>query len=134
MSLDDWADQLRDPKPEPTRDDENWLLFRTRQLDDNDRVWVERIERRGNEFTLIVHEAIWQGRYFKTFTGYDVIGVRLGKLEPGMYEAKCVIVPLEFREFDARSQMRDNWPKDERVAEKKPIELRVAWSVGAEAR
>src|SRR5690349_16975108 len=52
MSLDDWAGQLAEKKAATTAADDNWLVFRTRQLDDNDRVWIEKIERRGNEFTV----------------------------------------------------------------------------------
>src|SRR5262245_38065169 len=37
MSLDDWIDQLQQKKlASPSSKDDNWLLFRTRQLDDND--------------------------------------------------------------------------------------------------
>jgi len=60
--------------------DDNCLIFQTRQLDDNDRVWVESVERQGNEFTIVMKEAIWQGYYYKTFTGYEVLVVNLGKL------------------------------------------------------
>lgn len=130
MSLDDWADQSHENPAMLTGGDENWLVFRTRQLDDNDRVWVERVERRGNKFTLVVNEAIWQGRYQKTFTYYDVVAINLGKLEPGEYEAKCVIQPLEFKQLEGNPQQpRESWPKDERPAEKKPVELKAAWSV-----
>lgn len=65
MSLDDWVDDLSEKKPATTTADDNWLIFRTRQFDDNDRVWIEKIERSGNEFTITMHEAIWQGNYFR---------------------------------------------------------------------
>src|SRR5262245_53052260 len=48
-SLDAWADQLQKKKPELTVKDEHWLIFVSEQLDDNDRVWVERIEKRGTQ-------------------------------------------------------------------------------------
>ena len=58
LSLDDWADQLADKKSPTTANDDNWIIFRTRQLDDNDRAWVEKIERRSCEFTVATGEAI----------------------------------------------------------------------------
>ncbi len=129
-SLDDWADQLLEKKDfRAAAGDDNWLIFRTRQLDDNDRLWVERIERNGNQFTIVLSEAIWQGRYMKTFTYYGVFGVNLGQLEPGKYEAKWIVQPLVFKQFEGDGRPMDNWPKDERPAEKKPVELRVAFSV-----
>ena len=131
MPLDDWADQLLKRDFQLTRNNDSWLLFRTRQLDDNDRVWVERIERRGTEFTIVVSEAIWQGRYSKTFTYYSVVGVNLGKLEPGKYEARCIIKPLVFAKFEGDGRPNDNWPRDELPADKKPTELRVSFSVVA---
>src|SRR5215510_6607825 len=51
-SLDAWADQLLKKKIELTDMDDNWLIFRSEQLDDNDRVWVERIEKRGDKITV----------------------------------------------------------------------------------
>ena len=129
-TLDDWADQMLDKKDfRATAEDDNWLIFRTRQLDDNDRLWIERIERNGNQFTIVLSEAIWQGRYFKTFTYYGVFGVNLGQLEPGKYEAKWIVQPLVFKQFEGDGRPMDNWPKDERHAEKKPVELRVNFTV-----
>ena len=105
MTLDDWADQLLEKRNfKTTSSDDNWMLFRTRQLDDNDRVWAERIERRGNQITIVVNEAIWQGRYSKTFTYYSVFGVNLGKLEPGEYEVKWIINPLAFKQFEGNRE------------------------------
>ena len=131
VSLDDWFDQLAEQKYRPAGG-ETWLLFRTRQLDDNDRAWVERVERRGNQFTIVVSLAKWQGKYPKNFTYYDVFGVNLGKLEPGKYEAKWVISPREFRTFDGDGRPRDNWPKDDVVtAEKQAIELPLQFTVAA---
>ena len=140
LPLDDWADQLLEKEDlAVTASDDNWLIFRTRQLDDNDRLWIERIERKGNEFTVVLSEAIWQGKYFKTFTYYGVFGVNLGKLPPGKYEAKWIVQPLAFKQFegDGRPTRQidnrpvDNWPKDEHSAEKKPVELKLAFTVDA---
>jgi len=131
LPLDDWADQLLDSEVTTAAGDDNWLIFRSRQLDDNDRLWIERIERRGNQITVVLSEAIWQGRYFKTFTYYDVFGVNLGKLEPGKYEARWIVQPLAFKQFEGDGRPLNNWPKDERPAKKKPVELRVTFTVGA---
>jgi hypothetical protein len=138
LSLDDWADQLHETRLRPlSSNDENWILFKTRQLDDNDRVWVERIERNGNEFTIVLNEAIWQGRYGKTFTYYNVFAVNLGKLAPGKYQAKWIIQPLVFRQFEGAGRPIDerrieNWSKDELPAETKATELSVAFQVADE--
>lgn len=129
QSLDDWADQLG--KFQPTSADDNWLVFRSRQLDDNDRVWVERIERRGNEFVVVLNEAVWQGYYQKTFTYYQVLGVNIGKLAPGLYKVKWIIQPMQFKRFEDPGKPQDNWPKDEQRAGGKPAELSVAFTVVA---
>ena len=139
VSLDDWADQLLDQKFIPTSRADNWLLFRTKQLDDNDRVWIERIERRENQFTVVFSHAVWQGRYFKNFTYYNVYAVNLGKLEPGKYEAKWITKPLAFSNFDGTGRPQDtgtgrpqdNWPKDERSTDQEPTELSVSFTVVA---
>ena len=114
MSLDAWADQLLKGKVLLTDTDDSWLIFRTEQLDDNDRVWVERIERRGQQLSVVANQAKWQGKYFRNFTYYQVIGLNLGRLEPGKYEAKWIIQPLVFAKFDGDGKALDsNWPKDE---------------------
>ena len=129
VSLDDWADQLIKRNVQLTSQDDNWLLFRTRQMDDNDRVWVERIERRGKQFTIVLNEAIWQGRYSKAFTCYSVLGVNLGKLEPGEYEAKWIIKPAAFKQFEGDGRPTENWPKDEHPVDQQPTELRWTFRV-----
>ena len=129
-ALDSWADQLLKEKIELTDKDDNWLIFRSEQLDDNDRVWVERIERRGRLITVVAHQAKWQGKYFRNFTYYQVIGLNLGKLEAGKYEVKWTTQPLVFSTFDGDAKAIDtNFPKDERPADKKPTELRVTFTV-----
>ena len=130
LSLDAWADQLLKTKVELTEKDDNWLILRTEQLDDNDRVWVERIERRGQQITVVANRAKWQGKYFRNFTYYPVIGLNLGKLEPGKYDVKWIIQPLVFAKFDGDGKALDtNWPKDERPADKKPAELHLTFTV-----
>jgi hypothetical protein len=133
MSLDDWTDELTEKKPSAKADDDHWLLFRTRQLDDNDRVWIEKMERRGNEFIVTTHEAVWQGSYFKTFTYYEVTAVNLGKLPPGDYTVKWIVKPFTFTQLEkpreAQNNYQTNWPTDEQPAERKPVELTVEFRV-----
>jgi len=131
--LDDWFDESNEKKPAVTVADENWLLFRTRQLDDNDRVWIKKIERSGNAFTITMHEAIWQGNYFKTFTWYEVTAVNLGKLPAGEYTATWIVNPLVFKQLEkpreAQNNYQTNWPTDEQPGETKPVELRTTFFV-----
>lgn len=134
FALDDWLDAATVKQFTPTGDDDNWLLFSTRQLNDNDRVWVERIERQGNRIKVVVSQATWRGKYFKNFTVFHVIGVNLGRLEPGTYEATCVVMPTIFTRFDRISQQADNWPADASPVDHKPIELSASFSVVKAAR
>jgi type II secretory pathway pseudopilin PulG len=136
MSFDDWADELTEKKPSAKAGDDHWLLLRTRQLDDNDRVWIEKIERRGNEFIVTMHEAVWQGNYFKTFTYYEVNAVNLGKLTPGDYTVKWIVKPFAFKQLEkpreAQNNYQTNWPTDEQpAASRKTAELTVKFTVAA---
>lgn len=136
MSLDDWADELTEKKSTSKADDDHWLLFRTRQLDDNDRVWIEKVERHGNEFTMTMHEAVWQGNYFKTFTYYEVTAVNLGKLPPGDYTVKWIVKPFAFKQLEkpreAQNNYQTNWPTDDQPAvNRKTAELTVKFTVHA---
>jgi len=79
---------------------DNVLLFRSRQLNDNDRMWIERVKRDGDLFTVTAHRATWNGAYSRNLTYYDVFSVNIGKLPPGAYRAKWVIKPLDFGESD----------------------------------
>lgn len=133
MPLDDWMDEAAEKKTAVTAADENWLLFRTRQLDDNDRVWIEKIERSGNAFTITMHEAIWQGNYFKTFTWYEVTAVNLGKLPAGDYTVTWLVKPLVFKQLEkpreAQNNYQTNWPVDDQPGKKKPVELKTKFTV-----
>lgn len=133
MSLDDWADELSEKKAATTAADDNWLIFRTRQLDDNDRVWIEKIERVGNAFTITMHEAIWQGNYFKTFTYYEVSAVNLGKLPAGDYTVKWIVMPLTFKQLEkpreAQNNYQTNWPTDDQPGIGEAVELQTTFSV-----
>jgi hypothetical protein len=48
------------------------------------------------QVTVVANLAKWQGKYFRNFTYYQVIGVNLGKLEPGKYEVKWIVQRLVF--------------------------------------
>ena len=143
LALDDWLDEWSAKKYESTEADGHWLLLRTRQQSDNDRLWVDRIERSGNRLTVYVNQATWRGKYFKNFTYYQVFGVNVGKLEPGNYEATCIVQPLTFTTFDGSGKPQDNavgkppqinWPQDEQPADGKPLELSVKLVVAKSSR
>lgn len=135
LSLDAWAEQLLKTQVETTDRDDNWLILRTEQLDDNDRVWVERIERRGQQITVVANQAKWQGKYFRNFTYYPVVGLNLGRLEPGKYEVKCILRPLVFARFDGDGKpLPASWPRDERPAGKKSTELQITFTVRDSSR
>ena len=135
LSLDDWIDDLTETRPSVTAGDDVWLLFRTRQLDDNDRVWIEKIVRNGSAFTITMHEAIWQGNYFKTFTYYEVDAVNLGKLPAGDYTVTWFVKPLVFKQLEkpreAQNNYQTNWPTDAKLGDGKVVELRTTFSVPA---
>jgi beta-lactamase regulating signal transducer with metallopeptidase domain/Leucine-rich repeat (LRR) protein len=101
-----------------------WLLFRSKQLDDNDVEWIERVERSGNEFTVTLRRAIWDGPYKKNITFHDLFGINLGKLPAGKYTVKWIIRRSRFLEFD-----KHRWPKGEKPA--KPVELNTSFRVVA---
>jgi len=142
FSLDDWGDEWSAKKAAPTAGDENWLMLSTRQLNDHDRVWVERVERRGNRLTVLVNQSVWRGKYFKNFTCYQVLGINVGRLEPGTYQATCILRPWTFSKFDGNGQpqekveerFRDNWPRDEQPADRKPVELSLSFVVAEKPR
>src|SRR5262245_8927410 len=130
VSLDAWVDQQAKKKPQMTDKDEHWLVLRSEQLDDNDRIWIERIERHGRQITIVARQAKWQGKYFRNFTYYQVIGINLGKLGPGKYDVKWVTQPMVFTKFDGDGKALDsNWPMDGRPADKKPTEQLITITV-----
>lgn len=133
MPLDEFMDGQAGKPSAATAGDENWLLFRTRQLDDNDRVWVEKIERKGNEFIVTMHEAVWQGNYFKTFTYHEVGAVNLGKLPPGEYTATWIVKPLTFKQLEkpreAINNHQTNWPVDDQPGKGQAVQIKTAFSV-----
>jgi hypothetical protein len=66
--------------------------------------------------------AAWRGKYQKNFTQYHVFGVNFGKLEPGEYEAVCVIAPAAFTKFDGSGRPQDNAPPGTRPKENQPLD------------
>ncbi|MFN0020185.1 MAG: hypothetical protein ACKVP0_18140 [Pirellulaceae bacterium] len=116
FSLDDWADKQLEAKTTLTAGGDTWLVFRTRQFDDNDRAWVEKIERKGNRFNVVMHQAIWKGRYGKSFTYYRVIVVNLGKLPAGDYATTWTVQPLSFTTFEDPKNFQTSTSKGEQPA------------------
>lgn len=122
VELETLFETLKQKRIRFSSDGNTWLLFRSKQLDDNDVEWIERVERRGNEFTVTSRRAIWDGDYAKNITFHNVFGINLGKLAAGKYTVKWVIRRSRFLEFD-----KQRWPKDEKPA--KPMELKASFRV-----
>jgi hypothetical protein len=83
-----------------------------------------------------MHESIWQGNYFKTFTYYEVTAVNLGKLPPGDYTVKWIMKPFVFKQLEkpreAQNNHQTNWPTDEQPAKnRKSVELGVKFTLAA---
>jgi hypothetical protein len=93
-----------------TADQDTWLLFRSKQLNRTYGMWIERIERDENTFTVTMNgpEAAAGDDH------YEVHGVNLGKLPTGTYKVKWII----------RSGRP---PKDSKPAE--PVELKSSFKV-----
>ena len=91
-------------------DKDTWLLFRSKQLNDNDRVWIESIDRskvgRGR-IEVVCRRAVWNGRATENATYHPVFGVNLGRLAAGTYEATWVVRECSFREFDEERRPKD---------------------------
>jgi|GEM_PF-3256949 beta-lactamase regulating signal transducer with metallopeptidase domain len=111
-----------------TPTDDNLVLFRSRQLNDNDRMWIERVERQGDQFTITAHRAIWTGIYTVNVTHYDVFAVNFGKLTPRTYRVKWLITPLEFGESD-RLDAHDRPIVERPSSTEKPIELPTGFTI-----
>jgi hypothetical protein len=71
----------------------------------------------------VVRQATWRGRYQKNFTYHALLGVNLGKLESGKYAARAIIEPLTFTTFEGADPTKRIWPKDDRAAAAKPVDL-----------
>ncbi|MFT7639823.1 MAG: HEAT repeat protein [Pirellulaceae bacterium] len=112
---------------------DNFLMFRSRQLNDNDRMWIESVERDGDLFTVVAQRAIWTADYAKNITFYDVFAINLGRLPEGKYRAKWIIKPLEHGltdEVDAEGR-----PKIEQPSEsEKQTELSATFTIAADHR
>ncbi|MHC4984469.1 MAG: HEAT repeat domain-containing protein, partial [Planctomycetota bacterium] len=64
----EWFDVVMKTNFRLTPDEDNWLLFRSRQLDMYDQMWIDRIERNGDRITVAARRAIWLGKYTKNVT------------------------------------------------------------------
>jgi hypothetical protein len=105
-------------------DQEAWLLFRSKQLSDFDRMWVERVERADDTFTVTMSRAIWLGPYAANATFHEVHGVNLGKLPAGKYTVKWIVRESGYEEFG-----KDGWPpKDRKPAQS--AELKTSFPSG----
>jgi hypothetical protein len=74
-----------------TDDQETWLLYRSRQFSDYDRMSIERIEQQGNTFTVITNHAFYLGALYRNATCHEVHGINLGKLPAGEYTVEWII-------------------------------------------
>ncbi len=111
-------------------DKNQWVMFRSTQVNDNDRMWIDRIERRGDTFTIHMTRAIWRGVYTRNVTFHELFGVNLGKLPAGRYKAVWVITPAAYKDPDARGypkQLLDE--KRFRKGESLKTTLTVDWTV-----
>jgi hypothetical protein len=108
-----------------TADKETWLLFRSMQVNDKDRMHIERIEREGNAFVVTMNRAIWQGDYYRNVMFHEVHGVALGKLPAGKYTVRWILRETSFMEFD-----KDGRPKAMEDPAR-PVELKASFIVRA---
>lgn len=118
-SLDVWADAMNEKSWFLTDESDTWLIYRSEQLDDNDRLWIESITREGNTITVTFCQATWLGYYSKNFTWYGAWAVNLGKLEAGKYKVEWEPKQLEFQQFEDPKNRRNSWPKDEKPIDDK---------------
>lgn len=117
---------LRNAGFQNTTNDDNWLLFRSKQLNDNDRQWISRIVRQGNTLTIDFTRAVWTGDYAENDTFNEILGVNLGKLPAGRYSVKWRFGHVRFRKFDRRG-----WPAVLETTIAKPREVSVDFTVVA---
>ena len=126
-ALDATFENLKESDFQLTTNDDNWLLFRSKQVNDNDIEWIERIEQQGDTFTITMNRAIWDGAdYAKNITYHNVFGVNLGKLPAGKYTVKWMINTSSFATFDER-----RLPKVLKKSQSKSVVLSATFSVVA---
>jgi len=141
-TLKGWFEHVARQKVNVSSEDDNWLIFRSGQLNDNDRVWIHAIQRQGDKFTMAVHRAKWTGQYAgrgaylasPLNSHYTYYAANLGRLPAGRYSARLVVQPYVFAEFDAQSvphrQSSLKYPQDARPDDQaKPTEMEIAWTV-----
>lgn len=125
IDLDGWFDvNKKSKKRHLTTGDNNWLMFRSKQVDDQVKSWVTANERNGDPFTIRMTRSVWTGNYTVNITYHDVIGVNLGKLPAGKYKAKWIIDRASHKEFD-----KENWPTDDAIIKKQEVELLTSFVV-----
>eukprot|EP00913_Durusdinium_trenchii_P013392 g12573.t1 len=103
--LDKTFEKLKSTGVQLTSNDNSWVLFRSKQVDDNDRMFVTRVERKGNTFVIHMLRCTWKGDYSKNVTYHEVLGINLGKLGSGKYTAKWRVGRTQFEKFD-----KQGWP------------------------
>jgi hypothetical protein len=116
--------------------DDNILLFtmaRSTMREVDDQMWVDKVERKGNNFVVHMQFAEWMGGCGSSAICQAVFAVNIGKLSRGDYTAQWVIDPLQFEHQD-----QDGWPKDAQPAEitewNKQVTLQVKFSVVGKTR
>ena len=130
VSLDGWADALHRKRFSLSPETPTWLIYRTAQLDDKDRLWIESVTRRENRIVVIMNRATWQGYYSKNFTWYGNLALNLGKLPEGKYTVEWIVNPFVFEQFEDPKNHRSSWPKDEQIdPENKSESLSVKFAV-----
>ena len=123
-SLEEWFTILLFSNIRLNPDDEKFLFFCSRQVNDKDLMWIERIERDGNHFTIHMKRAIWQGVYHANVLYHSVYAVNLGRLPESRYTVEWIVEPLEFTQLD-----KDGWPADAKAHPRdKPTTL--TWGFG----
>jgi hypothetical protein len=102
-----WFDSGLKAKHDLTAGKETWLLFRSQQHNSDDRLWVERIDRAGNTFTVTMNRAVWVGPNPVKGTFHQIHGISLGEVPAGKYVARWVIRDSTYTEVG-----KDRRPKN----------------------
>jgi RNA polymerase sigma factor (sigma-70 family) len=110
-----------------TTDQETWLLFRSREVKHADSLWVERIEREGNTFTVTATLATYTGIIDgKNPPSHLVVGVNLGKQQAGQYAVKWIMNHASFTKVG-----KQGWPEDAKPSATKPVEIKIPFRIKA---
>ncbi len=117
---------MREKDFQLTAADDASLLVRGERLDENDRAWIERVERRGGDILVVVSLARWSGTYYWNTPCRPHFAIDLGRLPPGNYVAACVLERFEFTEFAP-----DGRPKDPVPHPEPPPPVQAGFSIAA---